>query len=67
MKVTCIRNPTNLPYIKIGGIYEVLSELPSRPDFFILKAELNTKSFYRKDWFEDISTRRDIILTEILK
>jgi hypothetical protein len=66
MKVICIKNPTHLTAIKIGGVYEVISKREISV-FILLKVEQDIQSYYDRDWFEDISIKRDRIITEILK
>jgi hypothetical protein len=66
MKVICIKNPGDISSIKIGGSYEVLSNEPEVSGFFLIKAE-DGIGYYLRHWFEDISIKRDRIITEILK
>jgi hypothetical protein len=59
MKVKCIKNSIDsmtiqMPWIKVGEIYEVVSEHWSRDDYFAVKGEGGCIAFYRKDWFEKI-------------
>jgi len=54
MKVKCIKNDWNMPYIKVGKIYTVVALHPTRSDYFEVRAELDTRAYYKKEWFEEI-------------
>jgi hypothetical protein len=48
-------NPCNMPYLTIGNTYEILSNHPTREDYFCLLSDGNTRAFYKKSWFENES------------
>ncbi len=52
VKVKCIRNDWNMPYIEVGEIYTVVALHPTRDDYWEVRAEKNTRAFYKKEWFE---------------
>ena len=51
-EVKCVSNPDKMPYLKIGNIYKVVSEHPTRKEYIEVLAEGNTRAFYKKCWFE---------------